>query len=54
MPVVLQGYRNDAVLVSGVPAGQQVVTAGVQKMSPGLKVVLAGDAPAESKKVAAR
>jgi RND family efflux transporter MFP subunit len=39
-PVALHGYRNDLALVSGVPAGGQVITAGVQKMSPGLKVAL--------------
>lgn len=44
MPVAVHGYRNDLALVSGVPAGQQVVTAGVQKMSPGLKVALPGPA----------
>ena len=37
MPVTVHGYRNDHALVSGVPAGGQVVTAGVQKMAPGLK-----------------
>ena len=36
--VAVHGYRNDDVLVSGVPAGRQVVSAGVQKMAPGLKV----------------
>ncbi|RZT97777.1 efflux RND transporter periplasmic adaptor subunit [Rivibacter subsaxonicus] len=38
--VSVHGYRNDQVLVSGLPAGEQVVTAGVQKMAPGLKVAL--------------
>ena len=38
--VSLHGYRNDEVLVSGPSAGEQVVTAGVQKMAPGLKVAL--------------
>jgi multidrug efflux pump subunit AcrA (membrane-fusion protein) len=42
MPVALHGYRNDLALVSGVPVGAQVVTAGVQKMAPGLKVALPG------------
>ena len=37
MPVAVHGYRNDLALVSGVPAGGQVVTAGVQKMAPGLE-----------------
>lgn len=51
--VSVQGYRNDAVLVSGPPAGELVVTAGVQKMAPGLKVALPGEATAEATKVAA-
>ncbi len=38
--VAVHGYRNDEVLVSGPPAGELVVTAGVQKMSPGLRVAL--------------
>ncbi|WP_028213825.1 efflux RND transporter periplasmic adaptor subunit [Paraburkholderia mimosarum] len=44
--VSVHGYRNDDVLVSGPPAGELVVTAGVQKMAPGLKVALAGAAGA--------
>ena len=43
-PVAVHGYRNDEVLVSGLPAGTIVVTAGVQKMAPGLRVVLPGAA----------
>jgi hypothetical protein len=43
--VSVHGYRNDQVLVSGPPAGEQVVTAGVQKMAPGLKVALPGSLP---------
>lgn len=42
--VKVHGYRNDEVLVSGPPAGTRVVTAGVQKMAPGLKVSLLGTA----------
>jgi RND family efflux transporter MFP subunit len=38
--VQVHGYRNDMVLVSGLPAGTLIVTAGVQKMSPGLRVAL--------------
>ena len=38
--VAVHGYRNDEVLVSGPPAGELVVTAGVQKMAPGLRVAL--------------
>jgi len=48
MPVAVHGYRNDLALVSGLPAGGQVVTAGVQKMAPGLKVALPGAALAEA------
>jgi RND family efflux transporter MFP subunit len=40
--VSVHGYRNDEVLVSGPPAGELVVAAGVQKMAPGMKVALAG------------
>ena len=46
VPVSVQGYRNDEVLVSGLPAGTMVVTAGVQKMSPGLRVALPAPASA--------
>jgi len=42
--VSVHGYRNDEVLVSGPPDGELVVTAGVQKMAPGLKVALGGAA----------
>jgi multidrug efflux pump subunit AcrA (membrane-fusion protein) len=38
--VTVHGYRSDEILVSGPPAGSLVVTAGVQKMAPGLKVAL--------------
>jgi RND family efflux transporter MFP subunit len=40
--VALHGYRNDQVLISGVANGELIVTAGVQKMAPGLHVALAG------------
>ena len=43
--VEVHGYRNDQVLVSGPPAGELVVTAGVQKMAPGLRVALPGAKP---------
>lgn len=46
MRVTVHGYRNDVVLVSGPPAGELVVTAGVQKMAPGLRVKLLGAAAA--------
>ena len=39
--VSVHGYRNDDALVSGPQPGELVVTAGVQKMAPGLKVALA-------------
>lgn len=42
--VEVHGYRNEEVLVSGLAAGTRVVTAGVQKMAPGLKVSLRGTA----------
>ena len=44
--VAVRGYTTDQVLVSGQPAGELVVTAGVQKMAPGLRVKLLGAAPA--------
>jgi len=39
-PVTVHGYRNNDVLVSGPQAGNIVVTAGVQKMAPGLQVAM--------------
>jgi RND family efflux transporter MFP subunit len=42
--VTVHGYRNDDILVSGLPAGALVVTAGIQKMAPGLRVALAPSA----------
>jgi RND family efflux transporter MFP subunit len=44
--VDVHGYRNEEVLVSGPPVGAMVVTAGVQKMAPGLTVALAVPAAA--------
>jgi len=52
--VVVHGYRNDEVLVSGPPAGRLVVIAGVQKMAPGLKVALSASQPSEPSKQVAR
>ena len=46
VPVDVHGYRNDEVLVSGPPAGELVVVAGVHKMAPGLRVALSGAAEA--------
>ena len=43
--VAVHGYRNEEVLVSGLPAGELVVTAGVHKMAPGLQVALSANAP---------
>ena len=40
IPVKVHGYRSDEILVSGPAAGSLVVTAGVQKMAPGLRVAL--------------
>lgn len=40
VPVKVHAYRNDEVLLSGLPAGELIVTAGVQKMAPGLRVAL--------------
>lgn len=48
VPVTVDEYRDNEVLVSGPPAGELVVTAGVQKMAPGLRVALSAgpqDAP---------
>jgi len=45
VPITVHGYRSDDVLVSGPPAGERIVTAGVQKMSPGLRVALPDGAP---------
>jgi RND family efflux transporter MFP subunit len=52
--VAVHGYRNDDALISGLPAGQLVVTAGVQKMAPGLKVALPGPARSAETKPAVR
>jgi hypothetical protein len=52
--VAVHGYRNDEVLVSGLPEGELVVAAGVQKMAPGLRVALSGSPRAEAVKQAAR
>lgn len=43
--VSVQGYRTDQALISGLPAGERIVTAGVQKMAPGLRVGLIGSGP---------
>jgi len=50
--VSVHGYRSDEVLVSGPRAGELVVSAGVQKMAPGLKVALTGVAADEDKQPA--
>jgi RND family efflux transporter MFP subunit len=42
VPVVVQAYRNDEVLVTGPQEGELVVAAGVHKMAPGLPVELSG------------
>jgi hypothetical protein len=54
--VTVQGYRDEDVWVTGPAEGLQVVTAGVQKMAPGLKVAVSatpvGDGRGEAKSVA--
>jgi hypothetical protein len=52
--VTVHAYRNDEVLVSGPQPGELVVTAGVQKMAPGLKVALPGATSHVETKQAAR
>ncbi len=54
LPVKVHGYRNEEVLVSGLPPGERVVTAGVQKMAPGLKVAIPEAAAGVESKQAAR
>jgi RND family efflux transporter MFP subunit len=53
--VSVHGYRNDEALVSGLPPGTLVVTAGVQKMAPGLRVALpAAPEPVQATRVVAK
>jgi len=52
--VTVHAYRNDEVLLSGPPAGELIVTAGVQKMAPGLRVALPQAAHNEAARQAAR
>jgi RND family efflux transporter MFP subunit len=52
--VAVHAYRNDEVLISGLPAGEFVVTAGVQKMAPGLRVALPGATPGAASRQPAR
>lgn len=54
VPVQLHGYRNEEVLVSGPPAGERVVVAGVHKLAPGLRVALpeSGPGPADIREAA--
>jgi RND family efflux transporter MFP subunit len=52
--VVVHSYRNDEALVSGPRPGELVVTAGVQKMAPGLRVALPEIAPAKILQQASR
>jgi hypothetical protein len=40
IPVTVHEYGNDEISVSGPEAGALIVTAGVQKMAPGLRVAL--------------
>ena len=46
--VSVRAYRNDDVLIFGPAAGEQVVTAGVQKMAAGMKVALPSAALAQA------
>ncbi len=46
IPITVHGYHNDEILVSGPPAGALAVTAGVQKMAPGLRVAMPAAAQA--------
>jgi RND family efflux transporter MFP subunit len=52
--VTVHGYRSDLVLVSGPPPGALVVTAGVQKMAPGLRVALSDTARSDASKQVTR
>ena len=52
--IAVHGYRNEEVLISGLPAGELVVTAGVHKMAPGLHVALSGSTPTTITKQASR
>jgi len=52
--VNVHGYRNDEVLVSGPPPGSLIITAGVQKMAPGLRVALQEGTRSETTKQATR
>jgi hypothetical protein len=54
IPVTVHGYRNDDVLVSGPQAGDIVVTAGVQKMAPGLRVAMPASTDGAQTRQAAR
>ncbi|MGZ6106378.1 MAG: hypothetical protein ACXWNJ_19055, partial [Vulcanimicrobiaceae bacterium] len=52
--VTVHAYRNDEALISGPPAGQLVVVAGVQKMAPGLRVAMPGAAGDNARNAAPR
>ncbi len=52
--VQVHGYRNEDVLISGPAAGERVVTAGVHKMAPDLKVALGAATPDSEPKQATR
>ena len=52
--VAVHGYRNHEVLVSGPPPGALIVTAGVHKMAPGLRVALQQAAGSEASQQASR
>jgi RND family efflux transporter MFP subunit len=52
--ITVHEYRKDEVLVSGPPAGVLIVTAGVQKMAPGLKVALLSSVRSEDTRQASQ
>ena len=54
MDVKVHAYRNDEVFLSGPAPGELVVTAGVQKMAPGLKVALRATVSAAATRQATR
>jgi RND family efflux transporter MFP subunit len=52
--IAVHGYRNEEALVSGLPAGELIVTAGIQKMAPGLQVALPAAVPAVARNEVSR
>jgi hypothetical protein len=54
LAVTVHTYRNDEALISGPPAGQLIVVAGVQKMAPGLRVALPEASPDNARNATTR